>query len=249
MEEWFNDCNEKEEVNHARPLIAKVLKLLKWLFPREDNTNGYCIPKYHGMTKFQIYMKRYGSSMNFYGGKGESAHKLFVKEPGLKTQQRVSEFAIQTAQQYYDMLVTSHALRSTDKYENLIIGDSHLDNATKNPLIEGDNVSFQLSGKYEFVVTKLVIGLMNNNTDMFVSWKYDEKKVKENNKNYCLDKDLVQVILKIIRNLNDTFMGEGYKFEGYTRLTTTTEDGKSFMRTHIFKEGSGMIGHTFILKK
>jgi hypothetical protein len=34
MEEWFHDCNDKEEVNMARPLIAKVLKLLQWLFPR-----------------------------------------------------------------------------------------------------------------------------------------------------------------------------------------------------------------------
>jgi hypothetical protein len=45
MEEWFRDYNNKKEVNQARPLIAKVLKLLQWLFPRADNTNGYCIPK------------------------------------------------------------------------------------------------------------------------------------------------------------------------------------------------------------
>jgi hypothetical protein len=52
MEEWFHVCNNKEEVNQARQLIAKMLKLLQWLFPRADNTNGYCIPKMHGMTKF-----------------------------------------------------------------------------------------------------------------------------------------------------------------------------------------------------
>jgi len=32
MEEWFHDCNDKEEVNQTRPLIAKVLKMLQWLF-------------------------------------------------------------------------------------------------------------------------------------------------------------------------------------------------------------------------
>ncbi len=37
MCEWFHDCNDKEEVNQARPLIAKVLKMLQWLFPREEN--------------------------------------------------------------------------------------------------------------------------------------------------------------------------------------------------------------------
>ena len=35
-----------------------------------------------GMSKFQSYIKRYGSAMNFYGGTGESAHKQFVKAPG-----------------------------------------------------------------------------------------------------------------------------------------------------------------------
>jgi hypothetical protein len=51
-------------------------------FPREENSNGYCIPKMHGMTKIQPYMKRYGSAINFYGGPGEAAHKYFVKAPG-----------------------------------------------------------------------------------------------------------------------------------------------------------------------
>ena len=37
--------------------------------------------------------------MNFFGGTGESAHKLFVKAPGHKTQQRPSEFAHQVAEQ------------------------------------------------------------------------------------------------------------------------------------------------------
>jgi hypothetical protein len=45
MEEWLHDCNDKEEVNQARPLIAKVLKLLQWLFPRADNTNGIAYQK------------------------------------------------------------------------------------------------------------------------------------------------------------------------------------------------------------
>ena len=49
------------------------------------------------MTKFQFYMKRYGSAINFYGGTGESTHKHFVKAPGQKTQRRVSEFASQVA--------------------------------------------------------------------------------------------------------------------------------------------------------
>ncbi len=82
MEEWLHDTNNKEEVNHARLLISKVLKMLEFFFERGENTNGYCIPKMHGMTKFVPYVKRYGSAMNIYGGTGESAHKQFVKAPG-----------------------------------------------------------------------------------------------------------------------------------------------------------------------
>ena len=87
MEEWFHDSNPKQEVDQARHLIAKVLTRLQKLFPRPNNIgNGYNLPKMHGMTKFQFYIKRYGSAINFYGGTGESAHKFFVKAPGLKTQ-------------------------------------------------------------------------------------------------------------------------------------------------------------------
>jgi hypothetical protein len=51
----------------------------------------------HGLIKIQPYMKRYGSAINFYGGPGEAAHKFLVKEPGQKTQRRVSKYAVQTA--------------------------------------------------------------------------------------------------------------------------------------------------------
>ncbi len=77
MEEWFHDSNDKKEVNNARPLTGEVLKMVQSLFPREEKSNGYCIPKMHGMTKFQPYMKRYGSAINFYGRPGEVAHKYF----------------------------------------------------------------------------------------------------------------------------------------------------------------------------
>jgi hypothetical protein len=132
MEEWFHNSNDKEEVNQARPLIAKVLKMLQWLFPREDNTNGYCIPKMNGMSKFQSYIKRYGSAMNLYGGTGESAHKQFVNYQVKKTLRRVSEFASQTAQQFYDKLVTDHALRSIGTNENAIMVQYPSDHISTN---------------------------------------------------------------------------------------------------------------------
>jgi hypothetical protein len=64
----------------------------------------------HGITKMQEYMKLFGSGIYFYGGPGESPHKQFIKILGHRTQCRVSEFAQQTALQYYNMLVSSHAV-------------------------------------------------------------------------------------------------------------------------------------------
>ena len=55
--EWFHDMNVKQEVINARVTIASVLTLLKKYFPcNEDNTNGYRLPKMHGMTNMQTYI-------------------------------------------------------------------------------------------------------------------------------------------------------------------------------------------------
>jgi len=45
---------------------------------------------------------------DFFGGPGEAAHKVFVKAPGQNPQRRIGEFAVQTAAQYLDMMVTKN---------------------------------------------------------------------------------------------------------------------------------------------
>jgi hypothetical protein len=71
--------------------------IITTFFLRNKNINGYNLPKMHRITKMQEYMILFGSGINFYGGPRESAHKQFIKIPGQRTQQRVSEFAQQTA--------------------------------------------------------------------------------------------------------------------------------------------------------
>ncbi len=104
MEEWFHDSNNKDEVNSSRGEISKVLTSLHKFFPRSEHTNGYRLPKIHGMTKMQSYIQRFGSCMKFYGGPGETAHNTFVKSAGQKTQRRVGKFAQQTAHHYYNYM-------------------------------------------------------------------------------------------------------------------------------------------------
>ena len=98
MEEWFHNSRPKKEVRNARNAIGAVIQSLQYFFPRKRDSQGYNIPKMHGLTKVQYYMCLYGSAINFYGGPGEASHKSFVKAPGARTQRRVGEFATQTAE-------------------------------------------------------------------------------------------------------------------------------------------------------
>jgi hypothetical protein len=112
MEECFHDCNDKEEVQSSRNEIAKVLKVMHRFFLRGDRSNGYCISKMHGITKMQEHIKLLGSGMNFYGGPGEAAHKTFVMSVGQKTQCCVGDFAKQTVNQCYNMMLILHTVQS-----------------------------------------------------------------------------------------------------------------------------------------
>jgi hypothetical protein len=159
MEEWFHDSNSKVEVVNARPQIAKVLQSLQQLFPRITNTNGYNLPKMHGMTKMQEYMKLFGSGINFYGGPGESAHKQFIKKPGQRTQRRVSEFAQQTALQCYNILVSSHAAHDYQMRHNLYKLPGNADTDFACAETKGE-VIIEMSGNYDFTVTREVIEMM-----------------------------------------------------------------------------------------
>jgi len=224
MEQWMHDSNPKEEVTHARPLIGKVLRSLQNLFPREGTGNEYNIPKMHAMTKFQFYMKRYGSAINFYGGTGESAHKFFVKAPGLKTQRRVTEFASQVANQYYNMLVTTKALRSVDIYDKSIQirGNHDLLQLTSDSNFSDDYVDdmqYNLSGRYSIQLTESVTEKASRGEGIYPQWKTNLNGVKNNNYKYRLHSRLVNAIINRMKsNVVNTV-------EGFTRLTTESQDG------------------------
>jgi hypothetical protein len=220
MEEWFHDSNEKEEVRHSREQISNVLRMLQKLFPRPTKTNGYKIPKMHGMTKMQEYIKLFGSGINFYGGPGESAHKLFIKIPGQRTQRRVNEFAKQTALQYYNMLVSRYASDecnlSTSKCEQSgYAGKSKC----RERLKKDDDIHVALSGKYEFIINEEVIKTMKEKGKLNVVWAYDDRKVKEGQK-YRLCRELVTVIHRKFE-----WYRHGTRVNGYTKATVKSHSG------------------------
>jgi hypothetical protein len=145
----------------------------------------------HAMTKFQSYIKRYGSAINFYGGPGEAAHKYFVKAPGQKTQRRVSEFAVQTANQCYDMIVTKHAMTSIGMEMDrvaIIRNINKEEEKTDEEIGIGiDDVSVIFYGKYILSVTKENLESMNRGDNIYVSWLSDKNNVKQDNDMFSLN--------------------------------------------------------------
>jgi len=91
----------------------------------------------------------------FYGGPGEAAHKTFVKLASQKTQRRVSEFAKQTANQYYYKMLAEITVQSCiAQSSQLTQSGDYFDYNTEDNVQLGKDVNILLSGKYEIVVNK-----------------------------------------------------------------------------------------------
>ncbi len=67
--------------------------------------------KFHGVTKFVLYIKLFGSAINFYGGIGECILKKFAKEIGCNTQKRIWTF---TSQVDYEGMTLDIARKAMD---------------------------------------------------------------------------------------------------------------------------------------
>jgi len=220
---WLHDSNLKEEVNNARPLIGKVLRLVKELFPRDGSGNGWNIPKFHAATKFPDYIRRYGSAMNFFGGTGESAHKLFVKAPGHKTQRRPSEFAHQVAEQHYNMLVTTKALRSVNSD---IDDQSYAATTSRNHRKEDDDsIVIHLSGQYTILITDELKDKVSRGQSIYPDWKTNQNGVKSQNYKFRLQPKLVSAIINKVRHSQTEQNNRSVSIKGHTRLTITSQDG------------------------
>ncbi len=143
------------------------------------------------MTKMQSFIKLLGSGMNFYGGPGEAAHKIFVKSAGQKTQRRVSKFAQQTAHQYYNMMLSTHAVQHVREDANCLIqaGSEHVATQQDTDTNGEGNVSIHLSGQYEFEVTHEVLEKidMDDTIDILV-WLTGNSK-KNNDRKFKLKRE------------------------------------------------------------
>ena len=106
-------------------------------------------------------------------------------------------------------------------------------------LTDRDEVSVELKGKYNLQISNDVLQLMMNGSDIEVDWHSDKKKRKRNNTLYCIDKELVKVLLNEMRKNNITpGLGEEISIEGYTQaFTTTIHENRVIFYAHPYFQG------------
>ncbi len=161
----------------------------------------------------------FGSGINFYGGPGESAHKQFIKIPGQRTQQRVSEFAQQAALQYYNMLVSDYAVHDCQIRSNLYKQSGNTDTDFDSTEPKGD-VVIEMSGKYDFKVTCEVIEMVEAESKVIINWSYDVQILKGSCDKYNINKDYVKVLHKRLCSSNETIVA------GFTKVTIISTSGE-----------------------
>ncbi len=164
-------------------------------------------------------MRLFGRGINFYGGPGESAHKQFIKIPGQRTQRRVSEFIEQTALQYYNMLVSGYAVQDclieSNHYKQSGESETDLDITQQK-----GNIFIEMSGKYNFRVTRVLIEMMEAESKVNVNWSYNVKILKASCHKYNLNKDLMKILHRRLHSSIGTIV------IGFTKATITSTSGE-----------------------
>ncbi len=133
--------------------------------------------------------------MNFYGGLGEAAHKIFVKSAGQKTQRPVSKFAQQTAHQYYNMMLSTHAMQRIREDANRLIqaGTEHVATQQGTDTDGEDNVAIHLSGQYKTEVTHEVLEKIDTDDTINIIWLTGNSK-KNNIRKFKLKRVLLHCL-------------------------------------------------------
>ena len=131
---------------------------------------------------------------------------------------------MQTANQYYDVMVTQYAMQSIELHQDQqrILP---IEQATDN----SDNITVHLSGKYSLNVTNAVLQSMRDGNRIYVNWHSDRQGSKKINDRYCLDSQLVAFVLSKLDVMEASDFDNGYCLEGYTRIMTKTDFGSKIL--------------------
>jgi len=99
-----------------------------------------------------------------------------------------------------------------------------MDQNQTQPFSDDDDLSVRLCGKYMLNVTVEVLNKMKANHDIHITWISDNKQRKRLSKTFCLDKDLVRVLVKKVTHIGETTLSSSCQIIGYTRAIITSDD-------------------------
>ena len=115
--------------------------------------NGWAFPKFHAISKYPYYIKRFGSGCHFSKGIGESNLKKFVKKPSHNTQKRTSNFTEQIANRYHETSVQEIIYESVK---------DHCGDFTQHPCAQPDGYN-HFSGEYTLKFSEPINGSITAN--------------------------------------------------------------------------------------
>jgi hypothetical protein len=75
------------------------------------------------------------------------------------------------------------------------------------------------------VVTNDILECITRNDNIYISWLFDEENIKKDNVRFCLNEDLVRVLVRHINDIHETGKVGEITVTGYTRATITMKDG------------------------
>ncbi len=148
-----------------------------------------------------------------------------MKSVGQKMQRPIGDFAKQTANQYYNMMLTLHALQSCINESKHLKQSFGTDDGTtavyeqgsQDANVKDDEVNIFLSGKYEILLIEAVMETMETSSSVEVYCSFDNIK-KSCNKKFLLYQDLVRCVHRKVRSLTTKVE----KVAGYTNVVVST---------------------------
>jgi hypothetical protein len=142
------------------------------------------------------------------------------------------------------MLVSGYAVQDclikSSHYKQSGESETELDITQQN----GD-IFIEMSGKYDFRVTHVLIEMTEAENKVNVNWSYNVKILKGSCHKYNLNKDLVKILHRRLRSSIGTIVTDSQR----QLLHQHPENAHSFMHIHASKDTNGMIGHLCMFKK
>ncbi len=117
------------------------------------------------------------------------------------------------------MLVSSYAVHDCQIRSNLYKQSENTDTDFDSTEPKGD-VVIEMSGRYDFKVTRKVIEMMDTESKVIVNWSYDVQILEGSSDKCNLNKDYVKVLYKRLCSSIGTIV------TGFTKTTITSTSGE-----------------------